>query len=111
MSALRIPVVKIHSLYIAKNTQLCDDYENGTITLCSKEEYLERLMAFLEYLDPATAIERLFSRIPEKDAVFCNWGTSWWKLRDEFLSRMKKEGSFQGRRFQYLNGAALKQLD
>ena len=72
---------------------------------------LERLMAFLEYLDPATAIERLFSRIPEKDAVFCNWGTSWWKLRDEFLSRMKKEGSFQGRRFQYLNGAALKQLD
>ena len=111
LSALRIPVVKIHSLYIAKNTQLCDDYENGTITLCSKEEYLERLMAFLEYLDPATAIERLFSRIPEKDAVFCNWGTSWWKLRDEFLSRMKKEGSFQGRRFQYLNGAALKQLD
>lgn len=111
LSALKIPVIKIHSLYIAKNTRLCDDYENGTITLCSKEDYMERLMAFLEYLDPAAAIERLFSRIPEKDAVFCNWGTSWWKLRDELLGLMKERGNFQGKRFHYLDGSALKQLD
>ena len=31
LSALRIPVVKIHSLYIAKNTRLCELYLNGTI--------------------------------------------------------------------------------
>ena len=43
-----------------------------------KKKYLNRLILFLEYLRPDIAIERLFSRIPEKDAVFCNWGTSWW---------------------------------
>ena len=107
LSALRIDIVKAHSLYIAKNTRLCEAYENGTITLCSKEEYFRRLIVFLEHLSPETAVERLFSRIPEKDAVFCNWGTSWWKLREELLSIMEAGHYHQGRRFHYLNGAAL----
>lgn len=111
LSALRTQTVKIHSLYIAKNTRLCKMYENGTIALCSKEEYIERLILFLEYLSPHIAVERLFSRIPEEDAVFSNWGTSWWKLRDELTEQMKMKGSFQGKRFHYLSGAALKYLD
>ena len=83
LSALQVSTVKLHSLYIAKNTRLCEAYENGTITLCSKEDYITRAITFLEYLNPEIAVERLFSRIPENDAVFCNWGTSWWKLKDE----------------------------
>ena len=107
LSALKIDAVKIHSLYVAKNTPLCEAYENGTITLCSKEEYMERLILFLELLSPDVAVERLFSRIPEKDAVFCNWGTSWWKLKDEVLGEMERRGTYQGRAFCYLHGAAL----
>lgn len=110
LSALHVNAVKIHSLYIAKNTRLCEDYENGTITICSKEEYYERLITFLEYLDPAIVIERLFSRVPEKDSVFCNWGTSWWKMKDEAEELMNERGAYQGRQFDYLNGAALKLL-
>ena len=111
LSALRITTVKLHSLYIAKNTRLCESYENGTIALCSKDEYITRAIAFLEYLDPGIAVERLFSRIPAKDAVFCNWGTSWWKLKDELLVKMKEQDSYQGKMYQYLHGAALKILD
>lgn len=108
ISALHIPVVKIHSLYIAKNTRLCEAYENGTITLCSKEEYIDRLIAFLEHLNPETVVERLFSRVPEKDAVFSNWGTSWWKLKDEVIEQMKFRDSYQGKSYNYLNGKALR---
>ncbi len=108
LSAMKIQTVKAHSLYIAKNTALCESYEKGRISLCSKDEYLERLAVFLEYLDPQIAVERLFSRVPEKDSVFCNWGCSWWKLRDELLDTMRKSGRYQGRRFDYLGGAALK---
>lgn len=111
LSSLRIEAVKVHSLYIAKNTQLCHEYENGTIAICSKEEYLHRLCLFLDYLSPETAVERLFSRIPEKDAVFCNWNCSWWKLKDELLTMMQTEGHYQGRCFHYLNGAALNKLN
>ena len=111
LSALPVQIVKAHSLYIAKDTRLCDDYENGTISLCEKEEYLNRLIAFLEHLNPDIAVERLFSRIPEKDAVFCNWNTSWWKLRDELLLKMEEQNSFQGKKLNYLDGAALRLLD
>ena len=110
LSALKIDIVKIHSLYIAKNTKLCKQYEDATIELCSKEEYLNRLVSFLEHLSPHMIVERLFSRVPEEDAVFSNWGTSWWKLQDEFVEIMNKHESFQGKKFDYLNGRALNNL-
>lgn len=110
LSSLRIHIVKIHSLYIAKNTPLCEAYENGTITLCSKEEYIDRLILFLEHLNPKMVVERLLSRIPKEDAIFCNWGSSWWKLKDEVISEMERRGTYQGAWFNYLHGAALNTL-
>ena len=110
ISSLRTSSVKIHSLYIAKNTRLCEDFENGTISVCAEEEYIRRLIAFLENLNPDIAVERPFSRIPQKDAVFSNWGKSWWALRDEFIEQMSLQGSYQGRCFHYLGGAALDKL-
>lgn len=110
LSALRVPVVKIHSLYIAKNTRLCESYENGTISLCSKEEYIDRLINFLEHLNPEIVVERLFSRVPEKDAVFSNWGTSWWKLKDEVTNQMISGNHYQGKQYNYLHGAALRYI-
>ena len=110
VSALRTDVVKIHSLYIAKNTRLCEEFESGTISVCSKEEYIRRLVAFLENLSPDIAVERLFSRVPEKDAVFSNWGKSWWALRDELFAYMDSKKSYQGKKFHYLGGAALDKI-
>jgi len=111
LSALHVDTVKIHSLYIAKNTLLCEAFESGTISVCSKEEYFERLILFLEHLDPAIAVERLFSRIPAKDAVFSNWETSWWKLKDQFIEKMYAADSYQGKQYNYLNGSALRKLE
>ena len=71
---------------------------------------MRRLIAFLEYLDPGIVVERLFSRVPSEDAVFSNWGTSWWKLQDEVIQKMKEQKTYQGRRFSYLSGAALNKL-
>lgn len=110
LSALKTDVVKLHSLYIAKNTKLSKEYERGTISICSKEEYIERLIAFLEYLAPEIVVERLFSRVPEKDALFSNWGTSWWKLQDELIEKMTEQNAYQGKHFDYLNGSAMKKL-
>lgn len=110
LSALRTDTVKIHSLYIAKNTRLCEAFENGTISVCKKEEYIKRLILFLEYLSPDIAVERLFSRVPKEEAVFSNWGTSWWKLRDELMDEMKNQNAFQGKCCNYLSGSALHDL-
>ncbi len=107
VSALPVKIVKLHSLYIPKGSVLYQEYEHGKITLCSKEEYLERLMEFICYVRSDMVIERLFSRVPKEDAGFSNWGASWWKLRDMFNEMMEKKHYIQGCKCNYLNGAAL----
>ncbi|WP_418747840.1 TIGR01212 family radical SAM protein [Frisingicoccus sp.] len=101
-------LVKIHSLYIARGTEMGRLYESGQFVPGSKEDYFMRLQNFLEYLSPDIAVERLFSRIPEEDALFSNWQTSWWKLQDEFLAYMESSNGFQGKRYDYRNGPVLK---
>lgn len=111
VSSLGTNIVKVHSLYIAKNTRMEVQYKNNEFTICSKEEYYERLRVFLEHLSPDIAVERLFSRIPEEDSVFSNWGTSWWKLQDEFTAYMSERGSEQGLCYQPICRSALRYLD
>ena len=82
----------------------------GTLEEFSKEEYFERVIAFIEHISPDIVIERLFSRVPEEDAYFSNWNTSWWKLQDELLDKMMELDVYQGKRFDYLNGSALNKL-
>ena len=110
LTALGVDIVKLHSLYISPDTKLYEWYQEDKITLCSKEEYFERVITFLEQIPETVAVERLFSRIPEKDAVFSNWGCSWWKLKDELLQKMETENRYQGKECHYLNGAALGRL-
>ncbi|WP_310603884.1 TIGR01212 family radical SAM protein, partial [Anaerosporobacter sp.] len=107
LSVLPIHIVKLHSLYIAKNSEMATQYEKNEITICSKEEYIQRLRLFLEHLRPTMVVERLFSRIPEDDSVFSNWNTSWWKLKDEFEAEMEHFESYQGKQYNYINGSAL----
>lgn len=108
ISALPVSVVKAHSLYIPKDSVMYEEYRDGKISLCTEEEYLDRLTEFVANIREDMVIERLFSRVPEEDAVFSNWGVSWWKLRDLFEEKMKQKGYVQGCKCDYLNGAALR---
>lgn len=108
ISALPVSVVKAHSLYIPKNSVFYEEYRDGKISLCTKEEYINRLAEFVANLREDIVIERLFSRVPEEDAVFSNWGVSWWKLKELFEETMEQKGYVQGCRCDYLDGAALR---
>ncbi len=104
ISALGVEQVKCHSLFILKNTPLGDMYEKGEIAPVDKEEYINRIITFLEHLDPAIIIQRLTGRAPADRTLFCNWDTSWWKLQEMVEHRMKYQNRYQGRLFNYLNG-------
>lgn len=103
LSALGVNQVKLHSLYIEKDTELCRQYEAGEFRLISAEEYAVRVVRFLEFLSPEICVQRLVSRAPEENTVFCNWGRSWWKIRDRIAEIMEERDIFQGCRFDYLN--------
>ena len=47
LSALGIDFVKLHSLYIEKDTIMGQQYEKGEIQLITKDEYIDRVILFL----------------------------------------------------------------
>ncbi len=108
MSAFKIDYVKLHSLYMVKNTVMEAMYKNNDFELITADEYKERVIIFLEYLDKDIVIQRLISRAPKEDTSFVNWHTSWWKIRDEIEAEMTKESRYQGRLCDYLNGRAVR---
>lgn len=111
LSSLKVDEVKLHSLYIVKDTELGKSFENNEFIMISKEEYIKRVILFLEYLDPGIIIQRIIGRAPEENTLFVNWQESWWKIRDQILENMQKTQSYQGKRFNYLNGKAVKKLN
>lgn len=108
VSSLGIDYVKLHSLYILKHTELGRMYERGEFRLISLDEYMERVIMFLEYLDPNIVIQRLVGRGPQVDYLFSNWHTSWWKIKDTIEALLNERDTYQGKNFNYLNGKALK---
>lgn len=107
LSALGVQYVKLHALYILKGTALGEMYERGEVQMISLEEYVDRVVVFLEHLHPEIAVQRLIGRAPAENTLFCNWGVSWWKIRDMIIEQMVARQSFQGCKCDYLNGKAL----
>jgi radical SAM protein (TIGR01212 family) len=104
LSALDIDYVKLHSLYLVEGTVLGEMYKREEITLISLEQYMERVILFLEYLSPHVVIQRLVGKGPRVNLLFCNWNTSWWKIKDTIEERMVVRGTFQGKKCDYLHG-------
>ena len=111
ISALPVKQVKLHSLYIEKGTPLCDLYLNQEIEIISKDEYIQMVILFLRHLREDIVVQRLIGRAPAEDTVFCNWNTSWWKIRDQIEAIMDENNIVQGDRCDYLNGACLRKYD
>ena len=58
--------------------------------MISEDEFEERVILFLQYLDPKIVIGRLLGRAPKENTIFCNWGRSWWSIRDSIEEKMKE---------------------
>lgn len=96
LSVLKVDQVKIHSLYIMENTKMGILYKNKEITVIDEEEYVERVITFLEYLDKDIIVQRLVGRAPKENSLFVNWSMSWWKIKDDILEKMERECRYQG---------------
>lgn len=96
LSVLKVDYVKIHSLYILKNTVLGDAYENEEFKIISPEEYVDRIVEFMQVLSPDIVFQRLVARAPKELTLFCNWGMSWWKLKDMIDDTLEERNIYQG---------------
>lgn len=111
LSALGVDQVKNHALYILENTPLGELYKKGEVTPLGLEAFIHRSILFLEYLSPHIVLQRLVGRAPKESSLFCNFGMSSWKIGEEITRSMLSQGSYQGKKFNYLNGKALKTFE
>ena len=96
LNVLDIDEVKIHALYILKDTALADMYEKEEIKPISLKDYENKVILFLRNLKDDIIVERIIGRAPYENSLFCNWNTSWWKIRDEIVMKMQENGYTQG---------------
>ena len=110
VSVMGSDYIKLHALYIEKNTDMATQYENGEFEICSVEEYKNRVIQFLRHLSPNIAVQRIIGRAPEENTLFANWGMSWWKIHDEIEKEMLDNGYVQGDLYLYTNGSAVRRF-
>ena len=96
LNVLGIDEVKIHALYILKDTALGKMYERGEIEPISLDDYKKKVILFLRNLKDDIIVERIIGRAPYENSLFCNWNTSWWKIRDDIINVMHENGYTQG---------------
>ncbi|MBT1247815.1 MULTISPECIES: TIGR01212 family radical SAM protein [unclassified Thermosipho (in: thermotogales)] len=99
LSVLGVDGVKIHSLYIVKNTILGKMFEEGKIKIGSLEDYVERTIRFLEYLSPKIVIHRLVADPPREGTIFGNWGKPKIQIINLIERKLAEKETYQGKNF------------
>ena len=90
--------VKIHQLYVAEGTRLCELYKAGRIELLSRDEYVDITVAQLELLPPEIIIMRLTGD-PElnKMPAVPEWVQKKFGVINSIDKLMAARGTYQGR--------------
>ncbi|MCG8473398.1 MAG: TIGR01212 family radical SAM protein [Desulfobacterales bacterium] len=97
LSELGVDGVKLHLLYVVKNTPLDTLYLEGQYTCMEEEAYVETVCDFLELLPPEMVIQRLTGD-PHRDELRAPmWplkkGTTLKRIHETFEKRGTRQGS------------------
>jgi radical SAM protein (TIGR01212 family) len=97
LSRLPVHAVKIHLLYVVKNTPMAELYEKGQYRCLEQDEYVDLVVEFLENLPPEMVVQRLTGDPIESELLAPGWAKE--KSRNIQLIQKKFElrNTWQGR--------------
>jgi uncharacterized protein len=90
--------LKLHHLHVVQNTAMEKEYRAKPFPLLGLEEYAELVVDFLERLDPAIYIERLFGTAPKDQLIGPVWGKSKAEIRGYIERTLAARNTYQGSR-------------
>ena len=88
--------LKIHLLYILKNTPIASMFERGDFKALERDEYVKLVCDQLEILPKDIVIERLTGDGVKEDLLAPLWSTKKTIVTNEIDKELVKRGSFQG---------------
>lgn len=110
VSVLPVTEVKLHSLFIVKDTILAKEFLLGNITLLPIEEYVQRVILFLTYVRPDMIMQRMVGRAAGDTILKINEGKPWWEIKKMIDVELERLHLSQWCRCNYLNGSALQRF-
>jgi radical SAM protein (TIGR01212 family) len=99
VARLGLDAVKIHNLYVVKNTPLADQFAAGAVTLMSRDEYVRTVVDFLELLPPSCIVERVSGEAPPDYLVAPAWCLDKPGLKGAIEAEFIRRNSWQGRTY------------
>ena len=88
--------VKLHLLYLMKQTRLQRDYHEGKLQLMSQEEYVKVICDQLEMIPKEIVIHRLTGDAPRDLIIGPMWSLKKWEVLNSIDAEMERRGSVQG---------------
>jgi radical SAM protein (TIGR01212 family) len=99
VSGIGLDFLKLHHLHVVRNTGLGRQYLSEPFPLLGYEEYLDLLVEFLELLDPAIRLERLFGLTQEQHLLAPHWGKTRAEMQHGIEQALVARATWQGRRY------------
>ena len=98
LNELNINGVKIHMLYISKNTELESVYNNKPFHILTKNEYIDIVIKQLELLDEKIVIERITGDPIKEELIEPKWLLKKFCVLNDIDKEMVKRDTYQGKK-------------
>ena len=97
LNELNIDGVKIHMLYISKNTELENIYNSNPFHVLTKEEYIDIVIRQLELLNENIVIERITGDPIKEELITPSWLLKKFCVLNDIDKEMVKRNTYQGK--------------
>ncbi|HEY6565807.1 MAG TPA: TIGR01212 family radical SAM protein, partial [Pirellulaceae bacterium] len=97
MAGLKLDLIKLHNLYVVRNTPLAEQYARGEVQLLGRDEYMSVLVDFVEQLPPTTIVERISGESPGSYFVAPTWCLDKPNILRALRAEFERRDSWQGK--------------
>ncbi len=98
LNKLKINGIKIHMLYIVKDTSLYEMYQKNKFHILTKEEYIDIVVSQLELLDEKIVIHRITGDPKKEDLIEPTWLLKKFCVLNDIDKEMVKRDTYQGKK-------------
>jgi len=99
LNNINIDGIKIHMLYVSKNTELEELYRKEKFHILTKQEYIDIVISQLELLNPKIVIHRITGDPVSSDLIEPKWLLKKFCVLNDIDKEMVKKDSYQGKSY------------
>lgn len=98
VAGLGIHGIKLHHLYVAKNTALAEDYFRGKVKTMGMDTYVKLAVDFLERIPPNVTVQRLVGDTHGNFLISPIWKSTKAEITQKIIREFEHRGTYQGSR-------------